>query len=296
MLGCLCAPWLANHDPAEFYLADRNTPPGSRFFFGTDSLGRDIYSIIWFGGRASLLIGLLSAAVITVLGVAYGCLSGIAPARTDALLMRLVELVQSIPVLLVLLLAVSLLGPQNALSIALLIGVTGWFALARIVRGEVRQIRHSEYILASRCMGGSFGWIMRRHLVPNVVSAILFVVISAVSTSIAMESTLSFLGLGLPVDELSWGSMLALARQGPAAQHLVGDPHPRPVPGDGPALHHEPGPPLPPQQRPGAPAISEHRQAPPAPDTCRPPGGIFVPPSAENLQPGPRARRRGTPP
>ena len=113
--------------------------------------------------------------------------------------------------LLVLLLAVSLLGPQNALSIALLIGVTGWFALARIVRGEVRQIRHSEYILASRCMGGSFGWIMRRHLVPNVVSAILFVVISAVSTSIAMESTLSFLGLGLPVDELSWGSMLALA-------------------------------------------------------------------------------------
>ena len=124
---------------------------------------------------------------------------------------RLVELVQSIPVLLVLLLAVSLLGPQNALSIALLIGVTGWFALARIVRGEVRQIRHSEYILASRCMGGSFGWIMRRHLVPNVVSAILFVVISAVSTSIAMESTLSFLGLGLPVDELSWGSMLALA-------------------------------------------------------------------------------------
>ena len=140
VLGCLCAPWLANHDPAEFYLADRNTPPGSRFFFGTDSLGRDIYSIIWFGGRASLLIGLLSAAVITVLGVAYGCLSGIAPARTDALLMRLVELVQSIPVLLVLLLAVSLLGPQNALSIALLIGVTGWFALARIVRGEVRPL------------------------------------------------------------------------------------------------------------------------------------------------------------
>ena len=86
-----------------------------------------------------------------------------------------------------------------------------FFDLAELVRGEVRQIRHSEYILASRCMGGSFSWIMRRHLVPNVVSAILFVVISAVSTSIAMESTLSFLGLGLPVDELSWGSMLALA-------------------------------------------------------------------------------------
>ena len=211
VLMTIFAPWLAPYDPLEVNMELRLLDPCRAHPLGTDALGRDVLSRVIYGGRASLLIGLLSAAVITVLGVAYGCLSGIAPARTDALLMRLVELVQSIPVLLVLLLAVSLLGPQNALSIALLIGVTGWFALARIVRGEVRQIRHSEYILASRCMGGSFGWIMRRHLVPNVVSAILFVVISAVSTSIAMESTLSFLGLGLPVDELSWGSMLALA-------------------------------------------------------------------------------------
>ena len=211
VLMTIFAPWLAPYDPLEVNMELRLLDPCRAHPLGTDALGRDVLSRVIYGGRASLLIGLLSAAVITVLGVAYGCLSRIAPARTDALLMRLVELVQSIPVLLVLLLAVSLLGPQNALSIALLIGVTGWFALARIVRGEVRQIRHSEYILASRCMGGSFGWIMRRHLVPNVVSAILFVVISAVSTSIAMESTLSFLGLGLPVDELSWGSMLALA-------------------------------------------------------------------------------------
>ena len=142
----------------------------------------------------------------------FGCLFTMSRGAWMALALAIVIFVVLVDRrLLVLLLAVSLLGPQNALSIALLIGVTGWFALARIVRGEVRQIRHSEYILASRCMGGSFGWIMRRHLVPNVVSAILFVVISAISTSIAMESTLSFLGLGLPVDELSWGSMLALA-------------------------------------------------------------------------------------
>ena len=211
VLMTIFAPWRAPYDPLEVNMELRLLDPCRAHPLGTDALGRDVLSRVIYGGRASLLIGLLSAAVTTVLGVAYGCLSGIAPARTDALLLRLVELVQRIPVLLVLLLAVSLLGPQNALSIALLIGVTGWFALARIVRGEVRQIRHSEYILASRCMGGSFGWIMRRHLVPNVVSAILFVVISAVSTSIAMESTLSFLGLGLPVDELSWGSMLALA-------------------------------------------------------------------------------------
>ena len=221
VLGCLCAPWLANHDPAEFYLADRNTPPGSRFFFGTDSLGRDIYSIIWFGGRASLLIGLLSAAVITVLGVAYGCLSGIAPARTDALLMRLVELVQSIPVLLVLLLAVSLLGPQNALSIALLIGVTGWFALARIVRGEVRQIRHSEYILASRCMGGSFGWIMRRHLVPNVMPQLIVIATMGMGGVIITESTLSFLGLGVKHPLATWGTIINSVSSASAMAHYA---------------------------------------------------------------------------
>ena len=129
----------------------------------------------------------------------------------DSAMMRAVELLQSVPVLLSLLLILSLMGKPNELTIALVIGVTGWFALSRIVRSEVRQIRNSEYILASRCMGARFPFIMRKHLIPNFVSAIMFVVISSISTSMAMEATLSFLGLGLPVDVLSWGSMLALA-------------------------------------------------------------------------------------
>ena len=194
-LGCILIPLFMAHDPADFHLGSLNQPPNGEFWFGTDSLGRDIFAIIWHGGRASLFIGLTSAAVITVIGVAYGCLSGMASGPADSALM----------------LVLSLMGRQNPLTISLVIGVTGWFALARIVRGEVRQIRNSEYILASRSMGGSFGWIARRHLIPNVVSAIMFVVVSSIATSMAMESTLSFLGLGLPVDELSWGSMLALA-------------------------------------------------------------------------------------
>ena len=161
-----------------------NEAPNAEFWFGTDSLGRDIYSIIWYGGRASIFIGLMSAAVITLIGVSYGCLSGVASGVVDSAMMRAVELLQSVPVLL---------------------------ALSRIVRSEVRQIRNSEYILASRCMGARFPFIMRKHLIPNFVSAIMFVVISSISTSMAMEATLSFLGLGLPVDVLSWGSMLALA-------------------------------------------------------------------------------------
>ena len=136
-------------------------------------------------------------------------------------MMRAVELLQSVPVLLSLLLILSLMGKPNELTIALVIGVTGWFALSRIVRSEVRQIRNSEYILASRCMGARFPFIMRKHLIPNFVSAIMSSSksvapagkrpASSISTSMAMEATLSFLGLGLPVDVLSWGSMLALA-------------------------------------------------------------------------------------
>lgn len=211
VLGCLFAEQLITHDPTALYLMNVNQAPNGDFWFGTDSLGRDIYSIIWYGGRASLFIGLMSAAIMTLIGVTYGCLSGSASGAIDSLLMRTVELLQSVPVLLSLLLLLSLMGKQNELTLSLVIGGTGWFALSRIVRSEVRQIRNSEYILASRCMGAGFCFIMRKHLIPNFVSAIMFVVISSISTAMAMEATLSFLGLGLPVDVLSWGSMLALA-------------------------------------------------------------------------------------
>ena len=194
-LGCLFSNLIINHDPAELFLMNVNEAPNAEFWFG----------------RASIFIGLMSAAVITLIGVSYGCLSGVASGVVDSAMMRAVELLQSVPVLLSLLLILSLMGKPNELTIALVIGVTGWFALSRIVRSEVRQIRNSEYILASRCMGARFPFIMRKHLIPNFVSAIMFVVISSISTSMAMEATLSFLGLGLPVDVLSWGSMLALA-------------------------------------------------------------------------------------
>jgi peptide/nickel transport system permease protein len=210
-LGCLFAELIINHDPSEFYLTHLNQPPDREFYFGTDSMGRDIYSIIWHGGRSSLLIGFLSTLVLTIIGVLYGCLSGSTNSLGDNIMMRGVELIQSIPALLMILLIISFMGRQNVVSISLVIGVTAWFALARIVRSEVRQIRNSEYVLASKSMGSTFFYRVRKHLVPNFVSAIMFVVISSIATNIGMESTLSFLGLGLPVEVLSWGSMLALA-------------------------------------------------------------------------------------
>ena len=211
VLGCLFPEQMAGNDPSILHLAFVDHAPDAEFWFGTDSLGRDIYSIIWEGCRTSLTVGLLSTAVISVLGMTYGCVSGMASGGTDGIMMRFVELCQSVPRLLSQILLLSLLGTPDVLELALVIGVTGWFALARMVRGEVRQIRDSDYILAARCMGASFCRIMRRHLVPNVISAVLFVIVSSVSTGMVMEATLSFMGLGLPVDVVSLGSMLALA-------------------------------------------------------------------------------------
>lgn len=213
VLGCLLAPVLANHDPAGFYLQNLNQAPGGEFYFGTDSLGRDIYSMIWYGGRASLTVGLMSMALITVLGVTYGCISGMAHQRLDAVMMRAMEMAHSVPTLLIVLLLGSLIPKHDVFTLSLLIGGTGWFGLARIVRSEVRQIRSSEYVLAARCMGVGFWRTMWVHLIPNFLSSILFVVISSISASMSMESTLSFLGLGLPVEVISWGSMLSLANR-----------------------------------------------------------------------------------
>lgn len=211
--GCVFAGRLANHDPAGFYLQHLNQAPNSEFYFGTDSLGRDIYSMIWYGGRVSLSIGLMSMMIICIIGIPYGCVSGLASTKVDAAMMRIAEVASSIPNLLTVLLLVSVIGKQNTFTLSFIIGITGWFPLARIVRSEVRQIRSSEYVLAARCMGVSFPKIMMRHLIPNFVSSILFVVISSISSSMSMESTLSFLGLGLPVDVISWGSMLSLANR-----------------------------------------------------------------------------------
>ena len=149
----------------------------------------------------------------TVIAVVYGAVSGMAAPWLDTAMMRLTELLGSVPSLLLVLFLQAILGTANVLSLSLVIGVTGWCAMAKVVRTEVRQLRHSGYVIACRCMGGSFHRVLWRHLAPNFVSSILFMVVMSVSTAIAAESTLSFLGMGLPLDIISWGSMLTLSQQ-----------------------------------------------------------------------------------
>lgn len=213
ILGCAFSSVTMNHQPTYMDLNNINLAPNRTFYFGTDSLGRDIYSMIWYGGRISLFIGILATIISTSIAVVYGSISGVASELIDDMMMRFTEIALSIPSILIIIFIQAMIGQSNPLSIAIVIGITSWMNISKIVRSEVRQIRNSEYILAARCAGGKFFYILKRHLLPNFISAIMFMVVMNIGSAIATESTLSFLGIGLPIEIISWGSMLSLAEK-----------------------------------------------------------------------------------
>ena len=213
VLCCLFAEVIMTKDPSYLDLKNFNVAPNAEFLFGTDTLGRDIFSGIWYGGRISIMIGFLATVISTFIAVVYGSVSGIAPVWLDTLMMRFTEIFLSVPGLLLVLFLQAILGTANVLTLSIVIGVTSWASIAKVIRTEVRQIRNSEYVVASRCMGGKFFHILRCHLAPNFIASIMFMVVMNVRGAIGSESTLSFMGMGLPLEVISWGSMLSLAEK-----------------------------------------------------------------------------------
>ena len=213
ILGCVFCEFIMTKDPTYMDLASANAAPCREFLFGTDTMGRDIFSMIWYGGRVSLFIGAVSTLITTVIAVVYGTLCGIAPKAVDAVMMRLLEIMLSIPSLPLTILLQAVLGEPNVLSISIVIGLTGWMSIASVVRTEVKQLRSSEYIIAAKSMGGGFFYILKQHLAPNFAASIMFMVVMNIRSAIAAESTMSFMGIGLPLEIISWGSMLSLAEK-----------------------------------------------------------------------------------
>ena len=211
VLGCVFADVICKKDPSYLDLMNYTKAPNAEFWFGTDTLGRDIFSCIWHGGRVSLLIGVASTALSTVIAIVYGAISGIAGEKVDTLLMRFTEIILSIPNLLLVILLQAILGKASIFSISFIIGITSWPSIAKVVRTEVKQIRNSGYVIAARCMGGSFQHVLWKHLTPNFASSIMFMVVMNIRSAIIAESTLSFMGIGLPLEQISWGSMLSNA-------------------------------------------------------------------------------------
>ncbi len=213
VLCCLAAEVLMTKDPSYLDLENYHVAPNAEFLFGTDTLGRDIFSGIWYGGRISITIGFLATLIATAIAVIYGSVSGIAPVWLDTLMMRFTEIFLSVPGMLIVLFLQAILGEANVITLSIVIGVTSWASIAKIIRTEVRQIRNSEYVVASKCMGGRFFHILGKHLAPSFIASVMFMVVMNVRGAIGSESTLSFMGMGLPLEIISWGSMLSLAEK-----------------------------------------------------------------------------------
>lgn len=178
-----------------------------KYWFGTDMFGRDIFTRVWEGGRVSFFIAFLSVFITSIIGIMYGGISGYIGGRTDTLMMRFVEVLMVVPDLLYIILLLQVMK-QGLRPIIIVLAATSWMGIARIVRGEVMRLKHSEYVLAAETIGSSKTRIILRHLIPNTMGPIIVQMTMMVPAMIFTEAFLSFIGLGIPVPFASWGSLV----------------------------------------------------------------------------------------
>lgn len=183
-----------------------NAPPSAAHWFGTDDLGRDVFVRVWQGARISLFIGISAAIIDLIIGVLWGSISGLAGGRVDNIMMRIADILSAVPYLLVVIILLVVLEP-GLLPMIIALSITGWVNMARIVRGEVLSIKNQEYVLAARTLGANTWHLIKRHIVPNALGAILVTMTLTIPTAIFTESFLSYLGLGVPAPTASWGTM-----------------------------------------------------------------------------------------
>lgn len=216
-LAALLAPWLAPADPDRVDLASRLKPPGWRgpagvlHLLGTDHLGRDMLSRVVWGARVSLLVGALAVFGAGAIGVVLGVVAGYRGGRIDNVIMRVLDVQQSVPFLALAIAIVAVLGPGSG-NMVVVLWIAGWTLYARVVRGETLAIREKDYILAARALGTPGGRVVLRHVLPNVASPILVIGTFTFSHMIITEATLTFLGLGVQPPTATWGAMLSDAR------------------------------------------------------------------------------------
>lgn len=211
VLAALLAPWIAPYDPMAQHVIQRMKPPNAAFWLGTDNLGRDIFSRILHGYRASLSAAAVSVLLALVVGGSLGVAAALRGGVVDRVGMRLMDILFAFPIILLAIGIVAMLGP-GATSTALAIGVVYVPVFARLLRGPALVIAGSQYVLGARAIGAGDGRILWHHVLPNLASVILVQASLSLSTAILVEASLSFLGLGTPPPAPSLGRMLAEAR------------------------------------------------------------------------------------
>jgi peptide/nickel transport system permease protein len=210
-LVSLFAPWLAPYDPGFIDLKAVLMPPDSEHWLGTDPLGRDVLSRIIYGSQVSLKVGFVSVGLATLIGILVGSLAGYYGGWTDLVLMRFVDLMLCFPSFFLILAVIAVLEP-SIWNIMVVIGITSWMGVARLVRAELLSLKEREFVVAARALGASDVRLILRHLLPNALAPVMVSATLGVAGAILTESALSFLGLGVQPPTPSWGNILTAGK------------------------------------------------------------------------------------
>jgi peptide/nickel transport system permease protein len=217
IIAAIFAPFISPHDPYQGVLSDRLSPPAfvpggnPAYLLGTDLLGRDILSRIIWGSRISLSVSLLVIAITAAVGTAMGIAAGFLGGRVDAFLMRITDIAMAFPGILIAMLLATALGPSFK-TVVIAMSILGWAGYARLIRGETLRLRETDFVAQARVIGTSPIRIMLRHIFPNVVNPLIIIMTLAVGMMILLEAGLSYLGVGIPPPNPSWGSMVSDGR------------------------------------------------------------------------------------
>ncbi len=205
-LFAITGPFICSHPYYETNLALKNQSPSKEFWFGTDDLGRDLYARTACGAQISLFIGVSAAFIDLVIGVLWGGIAALVGGKIDSLLMRIADILYAIPNLLMVIMLMVVIG-SGLVPIIIALTITGWIAMARIVRGQLMQLREQEYIQAALALGAGQSRILFKHLLPNAMGPIIVTMTLTIPIAIFTEAFLSFLGLGVQAPVASWGTM-----------------------------------------------------------------------------------------
>jgi peptide/nickel transport system permease protein len=216
MLGVLyliaaLAPVLSPEAPDQQTLGSRLQPPSWDHFLGTDDLGRDVFSRMIHGARISLTVGLIAVTISLTIGLLVGGIAGTFGGWTDHLLMRLVDVMLCIPTLFLIMTLIVMVGP-SLFNVMVIIGITSWMDIARMVRAEIMSLKERDFVTAARSLGATDLRLMFRHLIPNALAPVFVSVTFMVGGAILLESSLSFLGLGVQPPTASWGNILTTGK------------------------------------------------------------------------------------
>lgn len=203
----LLAPFIALYDPTDIDIHEALLSPSPVHIMGTDQLGRDIFSRMVYATRVSLSVGFVAVGIAAVIGIILGSIAGYFGGRIDSIIMRFVDIMLCFPSFFLILAVVAIIGP-GIYNIMIVIGLTSWMGMARLIRAETLTLRERDFVAASRALGASSARIIMRHLIPNGIGPLLVSIVLGIAAAILVEAGLSFLGLGVQPPSPSWGNIL----------------------------------------------------------------------------------------